>query len=264
MHKKFKSLPRKTNKNFIHESDTKESIFDKNSSNKIKIEIRKLNPHISHFNINSQFIYESKLSNYYYDTIGDYNLMKPNKTKIENLRILIKKLYETEERMKEQKTIKIDAVYAKLFEEMEKRPKILTYREKKIKDLISKENITTNISCRRLAEKYNSMNKDDHISKSTINRILCNKLNYTYRKTCIKTNFLLTKNSIRQCFFVIKIITRFLEMNGEIIFLDESAFYTKNNNFKTWRYSEETIYHKMNGMDKINLLLAVNSNKMIF
>ncbi len=104
---------------------------------------------------------------------------------------------------------------------MKKLPKMLTLREKKIKDLLAQENITTNISCRRLADKYNSINKEDHISKSIIHRILRNKLNYRYRKTCIKTNALLTKSSIKQCFFVLKILLRFLEMNGEIIYLDE-------------------------------------------
>ena len=146
---------------------------------------------------------------------------------------------------------------------MEKRPKILSKREKAINELVSQGNKNLNISCRRITQKYNENFPDDHISKSTVYRILTNKLEYCFRKTSIKNEVLLSKNSIRQVYFVLKILLRCMKLNFEIIFLDESNFSTNNNNFKTWRHENDLIYHKIKKIDKINLLLAVSSNKII-
>ena len=83
---------------------------------------------------------------------------------------------------------------------MEKKPKLLSEREKAIELLISQGNKKLNISCRRLTEKYNNSFPNDHISKSTVYRIVKSKLNYSFRKTSIKNEILLSKNCIRQAF----------------------------------------------------------------
>ena len=62
------------------------------------------------------------------------------------------------------------------------------------------------------------------ISKSTIHRILRNKLGYKYRKTCVK-NFVLENRKYKLISFLfIKIIIRALKQNLNLIFIDESNF----------------------------------------
>ena len=188
--------------------------------------------------------------------------MKPSQNKINFLRNLINLYKDEQNKDRNIKTIKIPYIFAKYFEEMEKKPKLLSEREKAIELLISQGNKKLNISCRRLTEKYNNTFPNDHISKSTVYRIVKSKLNYSFRKTSIKNEILLSKNYIRQAYFIIKILLRCLEMNCEIIYLDESNFITKNNNFKTWRKKNELIFHKSSKIDKINLLLAVSSKRL--
>ena len=236
---------------------------NRSADKKIKAEIRKKNPNISHFDLNSSFIYESKLSYFYYNKLSNKNLMKPKDDTINLLKLSINSLKENEKKDKKESTIKIPYPFWEYFEEMEKRPKILSKREKAINELVSQGNKNLNISCRRITQKYNENFPDDHISKSTVYRILTNKLEYCFRKTSIKNEVLLSKNSIRQVYFVLKILLRCMKLNFEIIFLDESNFSTNNNNFKTWRHENDLIYHKIKKIDKINLLLAVSSNKII-
>ena len=234
------------------------NIVDRN----IKDEIRKKNPHISYFQKDSSFIYESRFCNYYFNKLPNKNSMKPSQNKINFLRNLINLYKDEQNKDRNIKTIKIPYIFAKYFEEMEKKPKLLSEREKAIELLISQGNKKLNISCRRLTEKYNNSFPNDHISKSTVYRIVKSKLNYSFRKTSIKNEILLSKNYIRQAYFIIKILLRCLEMNCEIIYLDESNFITKNNNFKTWRKKNELIFHKNSKIDKINLLLAVSSKRL--
>ena len=90
------------------------------------------------------------------------------------------------------------------------------------------------------------------------------KLGLRFRKTAVKTNKLLTKESLKQTFFVLKIIIRMIKLGGELIFIDESAFYTENNNFKIWRKNEEEIYYDIKDSKKVNLILAVSQSKIIY
>jgi hypothetical protein len=101
------------------------------------------------------------------------------------------------------------------------------------------------------------------ISTSTVYRILTNKLNYSFRKTKVKTNKLESIESIKQTFFVLNIIIKGLKLGAEFIFLDESGFYKCNDNLKMWRKNDQDIYYKIGDNKKLNLLLAVTSSKVI-
>ena len=53
---------------------------------------------------------------------------------------------------------------------------------------------------------------------------MTNKLNFCFRKTRVKTIKFQPINSIKQTFFVLKIIIRTIKLGGEIVYLDESGF----------------------------------------
>lgn len=112
-------------------------------------------------------------------------------------------------------------------------------------------------------EIYNDKNIQK-ISKTAIYRIITKRLAYSLRKTSVKTNKLLTKDSFKHIFFVLKLVSRALKIGGEIVFIDESAFYYINSNYKAWRKNDQDIHYDIKESKKINLILAVTSNKVVY
>jgi hypothetical protein len=153
--------------------------------------------------------------------------------------------------------------FASYFENMIKKPLVLDDKEKRVESIL-KSNFNNNnksFSCIKISNIYYDI-YGDKISKITIYRIL-KKLGYRFRKSSIKTNKLLGNISLRQTFFVLKIIIRIIKLGGEIVFLDESAFYNENNNMKLWRKEEQDIYFDIQESKKINLILVASSSKII-
>ena len=97
-----------------------------------------------------------------------------------------------------------------------------------------------------------------------VNQILKNKLGYKFLKTNVKNKVITTIESKKQAFFVIKIILRHLKLGGYIIYIDESTFTTINNNYKTWRLPSEQIIFDYKDNSKINLLLDVSNEKVVY
>lgn len=118
------------------------------------------------------------------------------------------------------------------------------------------------ISCRKLSKLYFEK-YGQSISKNTINQILRNKLNMHFLKTNPKNEKLLSSNSIKQTFFVLKILIRHIKLGGNVIYIDESSFSTVNNNYKTWRHQNSQVFNPISDNKKINLILAVNNEKFI-
>ena len=50
----------------------------------------------------------------------------------------------------------------------------------------------------------------------------------------------------------------------ELIFVDESTFKLNKSNFKCWRKPNEHIYFGKSNKDKINLILAVTKEEILF
>lgn len=80
---------------------------------------------------------------------------------------------------------------------MEIRPLHLNDKEKKIEKIINEYIGKKTLSCDKIS---NDNNDNENISKATVHRILTKKLNLHFRKTKIKTNKLLNKESILQTF----------------------------------------------------------------
>ena len=79
----------------------------------------------------------------------------------------------------------------------------------------------------------------------------------------MKTSKILSNIYIKYCFFLIKILVRGLKQGADIIFLDESGFHTRNNNYYTWLRKENQINSRLNDNKKFNLLIAVSKSKII-
>ena len=187
--------------------------------------------------------------------------MKPNSDEFTFLKEYEQQYSNNEEKIANHKYIEIPKNIA-LF--LSKRTKIIPKLDERA---INVQNLIKNhkherLSCRSLAELYkNTYNKN--ISKTTINIILKHQLGLKYLKMSVKNNILLSSESIRQTYFILKIIIRHLKLKGKIIFIDESTFYTKNINFKTWRKSLEFIFNSFKDNKKRNLILAVSNERII-
>lgn len=117
-----------------------------------------------------------------------------------------------------------------------------------IQKIINQNRETGHISIRKITEKYNNIcinHNLNKISKSQSHRIIRKVLKYSYRKSKIQNNKLLKDNSLVYSYFFLKVFLRAISLGFEPIFLDESGFFSQNNNFYTWRNQTEEIYSKI-------------------
>ena len=257
--KKSNKFSSKSLKQFLKKNTLK---TEQKLLNKLKIDIRKHNPDIFHFNLDSKFIYESRHCSFFFNKLSDKNRMKPNQEELNFLIHYEKNFSPNIYNQQEQKYIFIFEDFYHYFGSQKVIKPILDNRALQIESLL-KTHRTEKISCRKLSELYfNKYNM--YISRQTVNRILRNQLGFKFLKTHVKNKIILKEISISQSFFVLKIIIRHLKLGGDIIFVDESTFYTKNNNYKTWRKSEEYIFHDFDDSAKRNLILAVSSKDIIY
>ena len=99
--------------------------------------------------------------------------------------------------------------------------------------IIDKIKKTFSISIKKIIEVY----KNEFgiaLSKTTVNRKLRNKLNYSFKKTILKPIDLNKLNYTKMSFIFIKIIILAKKLKFNLIFIDESNFKLENPNFKTW------------------------------
>ena len=199
--RKLKTIQKNTKTN---KSDSKNKKISYKRINSEKNEILKKNPNIFYFNKDSSFIYESRRCTYFYSQLENKNKMKPNSDEFTFLKEYEQQYSNNEEKIANHKYIEIPKNIA-LF--LSKRTKIIPKLDERA---INVQNLIKNhkherLSCRTLAELYkNTYNKK--ISKTTINIILKHQLGLKYLKTSVKNNILLSSESIRQTYFILKII----------------------------------------------------------
>ena len=249
-----------TNNNIV----SSESIQTFISSFNLKNKIRKLNPFISNFNIQSSFIYEPRYFKYWFDKYENKNSFKPDEESISFLATYINLL--NDEHQKEGNKFQ-EFEIIDIFKDIINKANIIKprYDEKilRVKEIILNADKCKNISTRRIKSEYIKKYKD-YISHNTIYKIMKNILGYRFVKCCVKTQKLKGTEAIKQTFFYIKILLRALRMGLSFIFIDESSIYTQNNNYKTWKLPEEEIHTEIKDTLKRNLLLAVNKEKTIY
>lgn len=242
---------------------SKKAKTNKNDQKFIK-SIRKQNPNLFHFNLDSSFIYEPRLCNFWYNKLSNKNTMKLNNEEIFLFTKEIQSINFSYDKDKvSNKILEIDEnIKSKIinayFIETE-------YNEvtNQIQEIITLNNNKEKLSCLKIAQLYeNKFSKK--ISPSHIWYIMKNKLNYRFLKTSVKTAKLTGNNSFNQTWFYLKVFARFLKLNGSFIFIDESSFYTHNNNYHQWRKNDDEIYYDIKDSYKVNLLMAINTEKVLF
>ena len=135
----------------------------------------------------------------------------------------------------------------------------------KIKAILNDlKNSNKNVTLKQIAKDYE---KKYHkkISLSTVSRILKIHLKIRYLRTTIKNPKLEQNNYIFMSFIFLRILLRSFVLNLNPIFIDETGFVLKNDNYRSWRESGEEIYAgpKNNARERLNLILAVSKNKVI-
>ena len=240
----------------------------KKIKSKSKFSIKKIkndNTLFLNFTINSSFIFQPKLSKYTYQNFSDINVIKPTDNELDYINNLIKEL--------DNPSSINDNIYyvTPLFSLiMNNTKKVEPIKDKKsliIQNIIKDNAKKGHISIRKITQEFNKICTKEEvskISKTHVHRIIKNVLKYKYRKTTLKNTKLLENYSIKNSYFFLKIFLRAVSLNIQPIYLDEAGFFTKNSNFYTWRQENEEIFTKIEDRKKINLIMAVSPQKIIY
>ena len=221
------------------------------------------NPSISHFNIYSHFIYSEIDFLDYYKSSQNKNLIKLNKEELKFLNNKINEINLFTNLDKINEIIELDEDICE---------KIINFKPvnntedeitKFLKNKIQNSKNREDISCRKLSALY-LKETGRFVCKSTIHKLLKNKLGLHYIKTCKKSNFLNTHKGVFSCLYFIKVLIKSLILGFELIFVDESTFKLNKSNFKCWRKYDEQIYFGKSNRDKINLIAAVSKNEIFY
>lgn len=234
------------------------------SSNKHKksIKVKIKNPKITAINQNSRFIYDIDTFEKYFSKLNNKNNLKLNNEEIDFLKSKIEQISIFYDKNTNNNNItipltvfqKINSFIPKLNEENEE-----TLYIKKLLDTQQNKGF---LSCRRISEKY-FLDTGKKMSKTKVNNILRNKLNYRFLKSTIKNSKINNNRNILVSLCFIKIIIKCLKLNYKLIFVDESSIQCNNNNFKTWRKPDQTIYYNIGSTKKKNLIATVDENSII-
>lgn len=237
----------------------------RHSSKFIKNKIIKDNPSIFAFQPSSSFIYETKNLNSFLINLKDKNCLKPTNDEIKLLKDLIDTL-ETQI-INNNNIIYVTPLFSLFINNLKKVEKKIDKRALLIEKILKENSQKGHISIRKITEKYNTNCIQDNlpkISKTQTHRIVKNVLKYSYRKSKLKNNKLLENNSLISSFVFLKIFLRSLKQKIQPIYLDEAGFFTQNNNFYTWKKSEDEIYTKIEDRKRINLIMAVGVKKIFY
>lgn len=190
------------------------------------------------------------------------NSIKPTQSDINFLINLINHINIIENNNDSNEYIEVPEMIKEIISQMKIIKPSLNEIDNNLESLINKYDENQSFSLRKLKQLY----FDEYgvnISHTKINNILRKKLNYSFLKTAVKRIELTQKKYITMSYFFLKIILKCLKMEANLVFIDESRFFTYNPNYKAWRNSKKDIYYKINNKQKLNLIMAVNRNKII-
>ena len=234
----------------------------KNKASSLKIIIN--NPLLTHFNQDSHFVYDIDTVNVYISKVNNVNQLKLNDSEIDIIKTKIKLLQKEKECYKKNKIVYIEKglafdVESFMQEKIDSKDELTIFLEK----TLTKNDERVNLSLRKLAKEY----KDKtglNVSKSTVHNYLRKKLGYKYLKSTVKTDEIIKNKNILISLSFIKIISRCLKFNFSIIFCDETYIQSRNNNLKIWRKSREEIVNKISKKEKVNLILSVYEEGVLY
>lgn len=221
------------------------------------------NPAITRFNIDSFFIYDMSKKDKLLLSFNEKNNIKLNEREFALINEKINKLYENIELRDNIDFININLEEYLSIKEYFIENKEENNIEKLTKDYINKCPSKENITCSKLCQLcWNKLGVK--IGKTKMFYILKNRLNLRFLRTNVKTDKIITPNSIFSCLCFIKIIIRGIIQGFNIYFMDESSILSKNNHFKCWRKKKENVYNNISIPKRANLLLVVSKDKVIY
>ncbi len=268
---KQKTKKTKTNKTNINTKNVKSKTKTKMHTNKKLIRLRKRfnsrhlykNPQINYFNLDSNFIYDLDEAEKFILNNQNANLLKVNKKELDNLNKIIEDISLKNDSLQKTNFICIKKdVYDVIIDYLNVK-EINDPLTLFIKNNLEDEEKRALVSTRKLANLYFEQT-GIKTNRTTVNEIIRKKLGYHYLKTCPKNKSIKNKENQIICFAFIKIIIRCLLLGFDIIFLDESILSNKNNHFRCLRKVNEQIYYKYDKLSKLNLLMAVNKDGIIY
>ena len=185
-HSKSKFIDSSTN---IDQINTSKKKYKKRKKSNTKISNNIKNPSISHFNISSHFIYSESDFLDYFRTSQNKNLIKLNKDELSFLKTNINEINLFTNLDKINEFIELDEDICKKIIDFKAVNNTEDDITKFIKDKIQNSKNRDSISCRKLSALY-LKETGRFVCKSTIHKLMKNKLGLHYIKTCKKSNFL--------------------------------------------------------------------------
>ena len=215
------------------------------------------------FTSSHQFIYNIKFYKEFRKFVNNYDCYKTTEEELLFLKTNIENINKSFSYLSLKNNSNFVCQYFQLlFPYITKIEEIKSSKTKLIEDIMRNYRLQGQISLLKIKEilmmKYNI-----NLSKSTIYRILKNKLKYRYKKTVVKNRDLNNLKYKIISFIFIKIIVRAMKLNMNFIFIDESNFSLTNNHFKTWRKFDDNVNYGPKTKSKINIILAVSINRVI-
>lgn len=247
------------------ENDSEKNVPNKlfNKKKKRNSLIKKIkSPDVSHINKDSFFIYDQYNAILHYNSLQNKNLIKINKEDIDLLKnivndIKIEKIINSNELF-----IEIPFKFFKKINEYNPEKKENNELIDFIKNEINNNTNRSNISCRKLSKLY-EQKTGKKIGKSTIHKILRKKMDYRFLKTTYKTKKIISDDIKLHSFFFIKAFVKFIKLDFNFIFIDETKIELINNHMRCWRKPDEQILFGNNSKEKKNLILAISKSEVI-
>ena len=255
----------KQNKNSFSKN-TKHRQFKKIKKKRFRASTHKrflLNPSITHFNLDSQFIYDVDEVKTFLSKNQNRKLLLVNANELERLKNKINDIKIQKNLDKETEYIKIPknifSNFEKYIQIKEDEDPLTQYIKAKFESIDDR----TKLSCRKIAESY-FIDTGKKTNRTSVLKIIKEKLGYKFLKTNPKSIFIRDNEHILISLCFIKIIVRCILLNFNILFCDETSILNKNNNLRVWRKSDETIYHNYDSYKKKNIIMTVSSNEVIY
>ena len=221
---------------------------------------------ITNFRRNSSFFFDIINYNNYIYKNKNQNSLKISTQEINFLKELIGKYkneIEADSSDTNNKTILINPLFKKSLDKFSEVKEIKTNYGKNVLEVIEKLKTNNNkINLKNIQMKYNEL-YNKRMSLMTFSRILRKHLNIRYLKTTCKNPKLENNQYKYMKHFFIKGIIRGLKQKLKLIFIDETGFQLINNNYYTWRDDDILGGPKKDMKKKINMILAVDDNKII-
>ena len=102
------------------------------------------------------------------------------------------------------------------------------------------------------------------MGKTKVYQILKNRLEYKYRKTVIKSEKILSNDSLIMANLFVEIFVRGLRLKYNFIYIDESKIQQVNSNLYYWRKADEYLFNEIKDCQKRNLIMVVSPNGLIY